>query len=93
VQTDQAHILLGQRLHAVRYLLVQLMFFERQIAVAQLTLHRGGEGACILHHHVFGFSVADRLGKVQRQFGANLIPVHRSGAGHAVEGLNVFFLE
>jgi hypothetical protein len=84
MKTDQSDVLLGQRLDLIGEPLKELGFLKRQITVAQLALHGRGKGARVLHHDLFRFGGVHRAWEVQCQFGANLIPIHGTGARHSL---------
>src|SRR5262249_4164687 len=93
VQTDQAHVLFRKHGDRVRQALKELLLLERQITVAELTLHSRSERPRILHHDLLRFGFCHRFGEGKCQFGANLEPVHRTGARHALQGFYVTLLE
>jgi len=93
VKSDQSNVLLRQHLHLVGDALVELVFLKRHIAVAELTFDSCREGSRILHHDLFGLGGGDRAREGQGQLGANLEPVHGTGARHALQGLYISFFE
>jgi hypothetical protein len=93
MKTYQLDVLFRQRLYLLGDFLQQLVLLKGQVTIAELAFHGTGKGPCVLHHHVFRLGVGHGAGEIQRQLGANLVPVHGSSAGHTIECLDIPLLK